>query len=190
MSPRQKSVRKQRTDVHASNRRNWVCLAVIGTPKGVDGAVRITCYNETPAALASFNPLYVGDARRKVEISVIETPKPAQVVARITDITTREQARALTGMELFIPRTVMSDPEEGEFYIHDLIGLHASLPDGRDIGFVRTCQDYGAGSVLEISGGPDIPGFEVPFTREFVPVVDVDGGTVVIDPPVGLLDDD
>jgi 16S rRNA processing protein RimM len=43
-------------------------------------------------------------------------------------------------------------------------------------------HDFGAGSVMEVSGGVMLP-----FTDETVPEIDVEGGKVVIDPPAGLL---
>ena len=42
--------------------------------------------------------------------------------------------------------------------------------------------------MLEIAGG-DFGTVMVPFTRAIVPVVDIDGGRLVVDPPDGLLDD-
>jgi hypothetical protein len=54
--------------------------------------------------------------------------------------------------------------------------------DGRDWGKVIAFHDFGAGSVMEVSGGAMLP-----FTDAVVPEIDVPGGTVVIDPPAGLL---
>jgi 16S rRNA processing protein RimM len=43
-------------------------------------------------------------------------------------------------------------------------------------------HDFGAGSVMEVSGGVMLP-----FTDEAVPEIDVEGGKVVVSPPSGLL---
>jgi 16S rRNA processing protein RimM len=67
-------------------------------------------------------------------------------------------------------------------YEADLVGLAAVGKDGRDWGKVVAFHDFGAGSVMEVSGG-----VIVPFNDEAVPEIDVEGGKVVIDPPAGLL---
>ena len=51
-------------------------------------------------------------------------------------------------------------------------------------GFVH---DFGAGDMLEIARDAGQPVL-LPFTRAAVPVVDLAGGKVVIDPPAGLID--
>ncbi len=49
-------------------------------------------------------------------------------------------------------------------------------------------QNFGAGDLLEIhlEGRKDT--VLLPFTADFVPEVDLDGGMIVIDPPDGLFD--
>jgi 16S rRNA processing protein RimM len=54
---------------------------------------------------------------------------------------------------------------------------------------VAAVQNHGAGDILEIErpeGQP--PVVDLPFTRAVVPVVDVAGGRVVVDPPPELLE--
>ena len=87
-----------------------------------------------------------------------------------------------------LPRRRCRRPDEDEYYHADLIGLEAVLADGTPIGSVRAVHDFGAGDTLEIDrpGGPPAM---VPFTRAMVPVVDLDGGRLVVDPPPGLLDE-
>jgi 16S rRNA processing protein RimM len=79
--------------------------------------------------------------------------------------------------------------DEDEFYHADLIGLAAVLADGTEIGKVRAVFDFGAGDSLELSHTATGKPLLVPFTREVVPVIDVAGGKVVVDPPPGLLGD-
>ena len=85
-----------------------------------------------------------------------------------------------------MPYSALPAPGQDEFYHADLIGLEAVLPDDTTLGRVRAVHDFGAGDTLEIdrpAGQPVV----VPFTRAVVPVVDIAGGRLVIDPPPGLL---
>ena len=173
----------------AADRRDWVCLAVIGAPKGLGGAVRLSCFNENPPGLGAYNPLHAGPGGRAVHVTVVETPRPGQVVARIDGVADRDAAAALNGTRLFVPRSRMPATADGEFYHHDLIGLEAFHVDGRSLGLVRAMHDWGAGDTLEIGGGANGPDFMVPFTLANVPVVDVEEGRIVVDPPAGILEE-
>jgi 16S rRNA processing protein RimM len=62
------------------------------------------------------------------------------------------------------------------------------LGDGTPLGRVRAVHDFGAGDTLEIER-PGAPPAMVPFTRAIVPVVEIDAGRLVVEPPPGLLDD-
>ena len=79
-------------------------------------------------------------------------------------------------------------PEEDEFYHADLIGLRAMTRDGDEIGTIVAIHDFGAGDVLELQPTGKPSTVMLPFTAMTVPVVDIAGGRIVIDPPQGLLD--
>ena len=73
------------------------------------------------------------------------------------------------------------DPDE--FYLADLIALEARDTTGGVLGQVALVHDYGAGASLEIERTGGGAPLLVPFTRACVPLVDVAGGHVVVDPP-------
>ena len=92
------------------------------------------------------------------------------LVVRFKGITDRNQAEALNGLELSIPRDRLPPPAEDEYYHADLIGLAAITLSGETLGTVIAVHNYGAGDLLEVapSRGETLL---VPFTREVVPEV-------------------
>ena len=77
---------------------------------------------------------------------------------------------------------------EEEWYHSDLIGLTVYDRAGAALGTVVAIHNFGAGDLLEIrpaAGGGDVL---VPFTRETVPEVDVEGGRLTLIPPEELLE--
>jgi 16S rRNA processing protein RimM len=85
-----------------------------------------------------------------------------------------------------VSRASLPAAGDEEFYHADLVGLDVRLPDGTHFGTVRAVHDFGAGDSLEIERADgDVM---VPFTKAAVPVVDIAGGFIVLDPPVGLLE--
>ena len=168
---------------------DWVCLAEIGAPKGLRGAVRAICFNETPAGIAGFNPLHAGPGGRPLRVRAIGTPRNGRAVLAVEGVTDRDGAAALAGVRLYAPRDRLPETGEDEFYRHDLIGLPVEHVDGRPLGAVKALLDYGAGDVLEVAGRDGRADFLLPFTRENVPAVDVRAGRIAVDPPEGTLDD-
>ena len=168
--------------------KDWVCLAEFGAPKGVRGAIRLNWFNEDPADLER-HALHDGPGGAVRRLTILESPKPGQLVVRVEGVADRDAAAALTGHRLYVPRDALPEPEEDEFYHHDLIGLEVRHTDGRLLGRVAGVMDHGAGTLLDVAGTDGGAGFVLPFTREAVPVVDIGGGRIVADPPPGLLDE-
>jgi 16S rRNA processing protein RimM len=95
----------------------------------------------------------------------------------------RNAAEALKGLRLYVGRDKLPRPKRNEWYLADLVGLRAERVDGTAMGTVKSVQNYGAGDIVEIETTPGKTVF-VPFTKRAVPEVDMDGGRLVIDPPV------
>ena len=159
-----------------------LCIGVIVGAHGIKGAVRLKSYTTDPADVQSYGPVEDESGQRRFSLSVIGEAKGV-VTVRIPGVTDRNAAEALKGTRLYVARDVLPEPEEDEFYYSDLAGLKATLEDGTPFGTVKAVFDAGAGDILEIAR-PEGESVLLPFTRRVVPVVDIAGGRVVIDPPI------
>ena len=99
----------------------------------------------------------------------------------------RTGAEALRGVELVVEAE--ASDEEDAWDPHELAGLRAERTDGRVLGRLEGLEHLPAHDVLVLRE-PDGARTLVPFVRQIVPVVDVAGGRVVLDPPGGLLASD
>ena len=165
--------------------RRWICVAAISGAQGLKGAVRVMPFTEEPQALERFATLHVGEGGPTVALR-LERPLKRGWVARLAGIDTREAAERLRGKKLFVPREALGDtPDEDSYYCVDLVGLAVKDPTGRVLGSIADVPDYGAGSLVEIALDKPVAGFGktvlVPFTRDYVPVVDLAAGFAVID---------
>ena len=158
-----------------------VLLGVVAAPHGVRGLVRIKSFTDDPMAVAAYGPLSDEAGKKVYRVEALSAARGA-VLARIEGVADRTAAEALRGLRLYVERNALPDAGEREWYEADLVGLAAVGRDGKDWGKVVAFHDFGAGSVMEVSGGAMLP-----FTDEAVPEIDVEGGKVVIDPPAGLL---
>lgn len=149
---------------------------------GVRGEVRITTFTEDPMALARYRALSRKDGAPGLTITGARQVKGG-IIARAKEIETKEQADALRGLQLFIAREALPEPDEDEYYLADLIGLAVESPQGEPIGKVKAVQDFGAGDLLEITPAEGGATFWLPFTKEAVPEVRIAEGKLIAVPP-------
>jgi 16S rRNA processing protein RimM len=115
-------------------------------------------------------------------------PHSGRLLVRFVEVPDRTAAEEMRGARLLIgvgSLVPAEDPEE--FHAHQLEGLRAELADGEPLGTVREIVHGPGGDLLVVAreGRADLL---VPFVREIVPTVDLEGGRVVLTPPEGLLD--
>lgn len=172
-----------------SEEKSRVCLGVITGVHGLKGEVKIKSYTQEPCSVAAYGELEDEAGVRIFGIEEVRPLKGDMVVARIASIGGRNEAEALKGISLYVAREKLSEPDEGEWYYSDLIGLEAAGEDGALLGEVISVQNFGAGDLLEILLTGDKKTVLLPFTAEAVPEIDIAGGRVTVSPPEGLLDE-
>src|SRR5262249_13583336 len=121
----------------------------------------------------------------------IESVRPAKdhLVARLKGVRDRDAAQALTNLRLYVPRARLPAPEPEEFYHADLIGLRAEDKNGVVLATIVAVHDFVAGDLLELRPAGASATVLLAFNTMTVPVVDIAGGRIVIDPPDGWLED-
>ena len=162
-----------------------VTVAAIAGSFGVRGEVRLKSFTADPAAVGDYGPLAAEDGR-SFDVAITRAVKGG-FAAKLSGVSTKEEADALRGVRLSAPRTALPALPDDEFYHADLIGLEVVDTGGAVLGTVKAVLDHGAGDLLELhrpGGGTAL----LPFTRAAVPTVDLSAGRIVADPPDGLLD--
>ena len=148
---------------------------------GVKGELKITSYTDDPVSLVRYRDLKGAGGAPALTLTA-GRPHKGALVGRAKEVATREDAEALRGLELFVPRDLLPPPAEDEFYLADLIGLAAVSPDGAPLGRIKSVQNFGAGDLLEIAP-ENGPSWWSPFTHEAAPEVNIAEGVVVVVKP-------
>lgn len=164
-----------------------ILVAQVAGGFGVKGEVRVTAYTADPMALLAYRDLLRADGSPGLTLTSAR-PDKAGVVGRAKEIATKEQADALRGLKLFIPRDRLPEPDEDEFYLTDLVGVEARDPDGVVLGAVRSVQNFGADDMLEIAPAAGGPTWYLPFTKDAVPELHLTDGWVLAVRPVEVGD--
>jgi 16S rRNA processing protein RimM len=166
-----------------------VLMGAIAGAHGVRGMVRVKSFAAEPRAIAAYGPLEDRAGTRRFTLAIAGGADDL-LIAAIDGVSTRDEAERLKGTELYLARDALPAPDADEFYHADLVGLEVRLKDGRRFGRVRAVHEFGAGDSLEIERPLDQGGdVLVPFTHRAVPEINIADGYLVLDPPIGLLND-
>lgn len=159
-----------------------ICVGAIAGAFGVSGEVRLKSFCSEPTDIASYGPLFTEDGSRQFHVTLTR-PVSGGLGARLQGVASKEQADALRGTSLYVPRDRLPSLPDDEFYHADLIGLSAFDTGGELIGKVTAIYNHGAGDILEISTNRHKSALLLPFTLAIVPNVDLAAGRIVVDLP-------
>lgn len=156
-----------------------VLLGEISSAHGIRGEVLIRTHTAEPEGISAYGDLETEDGRKRFTIK-IRRVTPKGVVAAIGGVADRNAAEALRGTKLFVDRAKMPEPEAGEYYHSDLIGLAAHSAEGGLLGRVVAIVNYGAGDLVEIRMEGSSKTELIPLIEAYVPAIDVAGGRMTI----------
>ncbi|MBK7216241.1 MAG: 16S rRNA processing protein RimM [Candidatus Promineofilum sp.] len=156
-------------------------------PHGVQGEVRVELMTDLPQRFEWLKVIYVGE--RNPRPIAVESVRYHQefVLLKLAGYPTRTEAEALRNELLQVPEEEAIPLEEGEYFLHQLLGLEVFTEGGQGLGRLTDVLETGANNVFVVVG----PGGEhlIPDIPDVVQEVDVDGGRIVIRPLPGLLGD-
>ena len=156
---------------------SWIELGVVARPHGVTGEIRVHVFNPKSTLLQELGEVVlIGNDEEPVLVEVVASrPGPKALLMRLSGVSSLEEAEALRGFALCVPREALPELEDGEYYHADLVGLEA-VEGSESIGEVVEAIDYPSIECLKIEC-PD--GFlEVPMLPRWLDRVDIEGGKV------------
>ncbi|MDP1876688.1 MAG: ribosome maturation factor RimM [Actinomycetota bacterium] len=167
-----------------------VVVGRIGRPHGIRGEVTVEPRTDEPDERFAPGAVFALDERR--EDLVVERLHwhSGRLLVTFEGISDRNAAEALRGTLLEVERADDDMPEDPEeFYDSTLIGCVVDHVDGSRIGEVLDVLHLPAQDLLVVRVAGEREAL-IPFVSVIVPVVDLPGRRLVVDPPVGLLDAD
>jgi len=160
---------------------------------GLKGAIKLELYTDDPALRfvpGSVYTLQVPDespwAGKTVTLKELKWYND-QAVVFIEGIDDRDAAESLVKAILWVDEAQDSRPvEEDAWYDYQLIGLTVRR-NGHAVGTITRVDHFPAQDLLIIDTGDTE--VLVPFVKAIVTRVDIESGTMDIDPPIGLFED-
>ena len=218
-NPKLKSLVGERSSQNPKSEQ-WLEIGKIIAPQGLEGEVRVYSNSDFPERFLDPGQRWL-QCPNETEPQPIELlagryiPGKALYVVELAGVENRDQAEALRGCRLFVPKSDRPALEEDEYHVLDLIGLEVFnqltqemlgtvvdiIPAGNDLLEVKllwqepvTSSDSSTEAVPTAKKRKSKPKSAqpatvlIPFVKAIVPGVDVNNGRVEITPPPGLLE--
>ena len=122
---------------------------------------------------------------KKITLSSVREVNSSPV-AFFQGVEDRTMAETLVKAILWVEHDPSTRPSENDaWFDHELVGLRV-MRDGVDVGEVSRVEHFPAQDLLVVNTGSSE--VMLPFVKDFVPEVNIEGGIVVITPPGGLFE--
>ena len=153
---------------------------------GVRGGIKVQPVSAAPDALLGHATWWVrsrdGAPWRQCR-TIAGRMHSGALVAQLEGVATREQAQALRGSEIGVPRSALPPAEKNEIYWDDLAGLEVRNREGVVLGTVTDVVAHGAHPLLRVARPAAAPGPErlIPYVAAIVDRVDLAARRIDVD---------
>lgn len=152
---------------------------------GIKGWLKLQSYTRPIDNLLDYQPWWI-DKGEGFEASLVDGKVHGSgLIASLSGpdgapITDRDAAAQLIGAAIQVDRSVLPEPEEGEYYWFDLVGLEVRNVEGAMLGKVTDVTSNGAQDVLVMRD--DDTERLIPFVQgPLIKSVNLDQGLIVVD---------
>ncbi len=166
---------------------DFYSMGKITRPHGLKGALTLALGPEAPDDLGTLDVLYV-DRDGHLVPYFIETisVKGVKAYIKFQDVDTHDQASALGGLDVLLPKASRPARGESEFYYDELVGFAVHERDDHALGVVTDVMQSGLQRLLVVSHAEKE--ILIPITGPFIQKVDRAQRVIFVELPDGFLD--
>ena len=163
----------------------FLVIGKLHRPHGVKGEMIMSVLTDFPERLHPDLEVFMGPDRTLVKIKSIRHHNRGMLIS-LEGYTSRQQVDHLRNSELFVPTADRPPLPDGEYYLHQIIGLKAVSDEGQALGIVSDWIETGANGVFIVR---DEAGNEIllPDIDEVVLKIDLDAGEMLVHLLEGLV---
>jgi 16S rRNA processing protein RimM len=173
---------------------DYTIVGRIRKPHGLHGELLVETMCDDPGAIfapgsrviagTDAGDLLGGSVR---EMSVTRArPFKGELLVTFREIGDRNAAEEWRHRFLLVPTATLPVPQDGEVWVHELVGMRVTHVSGAPVGEVVGVEELPQGLLLEVKTARGTS--SVPFVDAIVVGVDRDARMLTIDPPEGLLE--
>jgi len=150
----------------------FLLVGILRKPHGVKGEILMSVMTDFPERLAPGTILLMGPDHQPVTIQNARHHNRGLIVA-FEEFKSRTDLDHLRNQELFVRADDRPSLPEGEYYLHQIIGLQAIAEDGNPLGVVSEWIETGANGVfvIKLADGGEIL---IPDIEEVIVKIDLE----------------
>jgi 16S rRNA processing protein RimM len=147
---------------------------------GIAGEVVVQPMTDFPARFRKLHSLWLGPDSSSVSEARIEKAvvSPRGIRLKLKGIDDRNAAESIRGKILFVDEAHRAKLPEGEYFVHDVLGLAVREESGTDLGTIADVLRYPASDVYVVRG--ERGEILIPAVKEFVQSVDLPARTMTV----------
>jgi 16S rRNA processing protein RimM len=154
-------------------------LGVVGAPFGVRGWIKLRSHTDPPERLLDHRSLRIGRGSVWRDYRVEARGRSGgALTVKLAGVEDRDQAQALRGAEVCVPRSELPPRDDKDFYRADLIGCEVVNLEGFDLGVVEHFIETPAQVLMVVRGAQE---FWIPAVPQHIRRVDLRERRVVVD---------
>ena len=154
-------------------------LGFVGAPYGVRGWVKLRSHTDPPERLLEHRNLRIGQGGAWQSYRVEASGRSGgALTVKLAGVGDRDQAQALRGAEVCVPRSELPQRDDKDFYRADLIGCDVVNLEGVGLGIVRHFLETPAQVLMVVRGTQE---FWIPAVPQHLRRVDLQARRVVVD---------
>ena len=169
-----------------------VVMGRVVAPYGVFGWLKVVPDTEAIDGLFDYDNWWLGkgDNWREMEVETAKIHNDV-ILVKLQGIDDRDAAFACKGQQIAVPRALLPEPDENEYYWSDLIGVRVKNLQGVDFGVIHDVLETGANDVIAVCSDEQLakPGEAkakpverlLPFIASVVLEVDLKAKTMLVD---------
>lgn len=159
----------------------YIVVGEVSGVFGIKGWIKVYSFTEPRENILTYSPWVLRKGNELKSVEVLDGNLQGKaVVACLSGVTDRDMAASLGGYEIVIEASLLPEPEEGEYYWRDLIGLKVKTEQGIALGVVDYLLETGANDVLVVKDGDKER--LIPFLQgQFVKIINLESGMMIVD---------
>ena len=155
-------------------------LGFVGAPFGVRGWVKLRSHTDPPERLLEHRNLHIGREGGKWRTYRIEETgrSGGAITVKLAGVEDRDQAIALRGAQICVPRANLPKRDDKDFYRADLIGCEVLTLSGVGLGVVQHFVETPVQALMVVRGERE---YWIPAIPEHLRRVDLQARQVIVD---------
>ncbi len=160
--------------------KKYIVVGKVSGVFGIKGWIKIFSYTDPRENILDYSPWILKKNNVTKQVRVIDgNVQSKTIVALLDGITDRDAASEFAGWDILIDQKQLPEPDQGEYYWSDLIGLKVETTEQELLGVVDSLLETGANDVLIVQGDRERV---IPFLQgQTVVKIDLEDGKIIVD---------